>query len=135
MPHAIEWWVRRLAAAGVANLLVIPNHVDQKTKRCLTTTGTDMELIFERYGYKVRVRELRFKDPLVQSYGIAASLISLFELECVYVRNTVEAPVNGHAARSKASKPKIFGLTFGLGALGGWRRSNQTPSCLHRIRQ
>jgi putative sugar O-methyltransferase len=81
MPDAIEWWVRRLAAGGVANLLVIPNHVDQKTRRCLTTTGADMELIFERYGYKVRVREPRFKDPLVQSYGIAASLISLFELQ------------------------------------------------------
>ena len=81
MPDAIEWWVRRLAAGGVANLLVIPNHVDQKTRRCLTTTGADMELIFERYGYKVRVREPRFKDPLVQSYGIAASLISHFELQ------------------------------------------------------
>jgi len=82
MPDAIEWWVRRLAAGGIANLLVIPNHVDQKTRRCLTTTtGADMELIFERYGYKVRVREPRFKDPLVQSYGIAASLISLFELQ------------------------------------------------------
>jgi hypothetical protein len=76
---AIEWWVQRLSAAGVPNLLVIPNQEDPKTKRCLTSAGLDMELVFERHGYRVKVREPRFSDPLLQSYGVDPTFISLFE--------------------------------------------------------
>src|SRR5262249_51398692 len=47
--------------------------------------------------------------------------------------NTGEGPMNEHATQE--SKPKIFELKFGLGALGGRRGSKQSLCCSHRIRQ
>lgn len=77
---AVDWWVEHLATNGVKRLLVIPNHVDAVTQRCLTNQGEDMELIFERYGYAAIVREPRYPDSILQRHGIDPSVISLFEL-------------------------------------------------------
>ncbi|WP_084806624.1 putative sugar O-methyltransferase [Bradyrhizobium sp. NAS80.1] len=77
---AIDWWVERLAANKVKQLLVIPNHVDAASQRCLTNRGEDMELIFERHGYIAVIREPRYPDGILQRYGIDPSLIALFSL-------------------------------------------------------
>ncbi|WGD54938.1 putative sugar O-methyltransferase [Bradyrhizobium sp. CB1650] len=77
---AIDWWVERLSINKVKRLLVIPNHADVATQRCLTNRGEDMELIFERHGYAAIIREPRYPDSILQRYGIDPSLISLFEL-------------------------------------------------------
>lgn len=78
---AIDWWVSRLAKSGVPNLLVIPNQPDVRSGACLTNEGEDMEAVFARHGYRLHVREPRFLDATVQSYGIDPAHLSLFRLE------------------------------------------------------
>jgi len=78
---AIEWWISRLARAGVPNLMIIPNdRVYEALTICHTNDGRDMEAIFARHGYAPAVREFRYSDPLVQRYGIDPAQLTLFRL-------------------------------------------------------
>lgn len=78
---AIEWWISRLARAGVPNLMVIPNEGARTAlTTCRTIDGHDMEAIFTRYGYSCAAREFRYADPLVRIYGIDPAQLTLFRL-------------------------------------------------------
>jgi SAM-dependent methyltransferase len=77
---AIAWWTERLARSGVRFLMVIPNYVDEESGRCLTDRGEDMESVFEKFGYRIKVRRPRYADEATQKYGVDACLIHLFEL-------------------------------------------------------
>lgn len=79
-PESIEWWVSRLARHGVKYLFVIPNRVSE-TGRCITNTDFDMEDIFNRFGYQIRVREPRYHDPVVQKYAVDPAQLNLFALD------------------------------------------------------
>ena len=76
---AIDWWTRLLARHGVRYLMVIPNRRDA-AGRCLTNRDEDMEAVFAAHGYRPRVIEPRYTDPVVQRWGVDGCLISLFEL-------------------------------------------------------
>lgn len=77
-PEAIDWWVRRLSAAGVRYLMVIPNQSVDGT--CMTNAGEDMNAIFARRGYGLAVSQRRFDDPILVRWGVDPGLMSLFEL-------------------------------------------------------
>jgi hypothetical protein len=82
--EAIEWWVTRLARAGVRYIMVVPNLVDPGDGHCLTNAHEDMEEVFAEAGYVATVREPRHRDPQVQRYGVDPTWLNLFELttEC-----------------------------------------------------
>jgi len=79
-PAAIEWWVSRLARHRVPYLMVVPNRVSPDSGHCLTNEDHDMEPLLERHGYRCVVREPRYKDPVVQAYGVDPSQLTLFTL-------------------------------------------------------
>lgn len=78
-PEAIAWWMEKLAAHEVKRLLVVPNAGRSGGARCETNLGFDMETIFSRFGYEAAVREPRFADPTVQTFGIDPVHLHLFE--------------------------------------------------------
>jgi hypothetical protein len=75
----IDWWVERLARSRVPYLLIVPR-LQGADGRCITNAGEDMEAVLERHGYRIRVREPRFSDPIVQRYGVDPSMFNLFTL-------------------------------------------------------
>jgi hypothetical protein len=79
-PEAIAWWVERLARYRVGQLMVVPNPGSAGGVRCQIEGGPDMAPIFERFGYRATVREPRYADPVVQTYGIDPVCLHLFEL-------------------------------------------------------
>ena len=80
-PAAIEWWVERLAKHKVRYLMIVPNgEARDGTIRCETNTGVDIEAIIARFGYKLKIREPRHREPLVQRYGLDPAQLNLFEL-------------------------------------------------------
>ncbi|HUQ14123.1 MAG TPA: putative sugar O-methyltransferase [Novosphingobium sp.] len=79
--EAVEWWIGRLAKAGVRYLMVVPNSVASTGEpRCLTNDRQDMEAVFEAAGYSLVAREPRHRDPLVQRFGLDAAQFNLFQL-------------------------------------------------------
>jgi hypothetical protein len=79
---AIDWWVSRLARHEVRHLMIIPNgEFKDALTPCLTNDGWDMEVIFERHGYRCATREFRYADPIVRRYGIDPAQLSLFSLK------------------------------------------------------
>ncbi len=78
-PDAVEWWVERIAASNVRYLFVVPNAGTSAGERCQTNEGFDLESLFAKYGYNIRVREPCYQDPLVQRYGIDPVSLHLFE--------------------------------------------------------
>ncbi|HET9428076.1 MAG TPA: putative sugar O-methyltransferase [Allosphingosinicella sp.] len=78
-PDAVSWWVERLAANDVKYLMVVPNAGRSAGERCETNSGFDLESIFARFGYRPAIREPRYRDPLVQKYGIDPVYLHLFE--------------------------------------------------------
>jgi hypothetical protein len=77
-PDAIEWWVRRLAGAGVKHLFLVPNAFE--AERVLTNERQDFTPILERHGYRLVSRAPKYRDPVVQQYGIMPAAYFLFEL-------------------------------------------------------
>ena len=80
-PDAIEWWVERLEKHKVRYLMIVPNgEARDGPVRCETNTGVDIEPILARFGYRLKVREPRHAEPLVQRYGLDPAQLNLFEL-------------------------------------------------------
>ena len=79
-PEAVAWWVARLAAHRVPHLFVVPNAGSSEGRICETGDGTDIEPIFERFGYRPVAREPRCTDPFVQTHGIDPVWLHLFAL-------------------------------------------------------
>lgn len=78
---AIAWWIELLARHRVRHLMIVPNTGTSAGARCQINDGTFMEPMFERFGYRIAVREPRYSDPIVQKYGIDPVWLHLFELE------------------------------------------------------
>lgn len=79
--EAIAWWVKRLADHKVRYLMIVPNaEARDGPVRCVTNNGEDMEALIARFGYKLKVREPRHAEPLVQRYGLDPAQLNLFEL-------------------------------------------------------
>lgn len=71
---AIDWWLSLVAKAGVKYLMIVPN-----TDLLTTKDGHDFTGIIERHGYRLKAREPKFSDPVVQQYGINPVHLYLFE--------------------------------------------------------
>jgi hypothetical protein len=78
--EAVDWWVERLSRHKVRHLFVVPNGGDEGGRVCRGPTGTSIEPIFERHGYRPVAREPRYSDPFVQAHGIDPIWLHLFEL-------------------------------------------------------
>ena len=80
-PAAVSWWASRLAKAKVPHLMVVPNgeHFDL-SQPCRYNGGADMEATLGECGYRPVARELRYRDPAVQKYGVDPCQLVLFEL-------------------------------------------------------
>jgi hypothetical protein len=75
-PSAIDWWVSRIAQRRVKHLMIVPNTGD----RLLTHEGFDFSTILEKHGYRLKAKEPKYRDPVVQQYAINPSYYFLFEL-------------------------------------------------------
>ena len=78
-PSAIHWWVSRLAQSKVPHLMIVPNH-SSLDGRCLTNEGEDMDAILAQHGYACRVREPRYRDPVMMRWGVDVATLSLYDL-------------------------------------------------------
>jgi hypothetical protein len=72
---AIEWWLSLLAKHRVKHLMIVPNGGD--TLR--THDGVDFSSIIEKHGYRLKAREPKYRDPVVQQYAIRPNYHCLFE--------------------------------------------------------
>ncbi len=80
-PAAIEWWVARLAAAKVRHLMVVPNAGDAHDGSTLKTNdGIDFGPIIANCGYRCVAVEPKYRDAIVQRYGVNPTYHHLFEL-------------------------------------------------------
>ena len=75
--EAIDWWLTLLATNRVQHLMIIPNG---NQPRMYTNDGNDFQPIVERHGYRLMAKEPKYRDPLVQQYGINPSYYYLFQL-------------------------------------------------------
>jgi hypothetical protein len=56
--------------------MIVPNTGD----RLLTHEGFDFSGVIERQGYRLLAKEPKYRDPVVQQYGLNPSYYFLFEL-------------------------------------------------------
>jgi len=75
-PSAIDWWVSLVAKHKVRYLMIVPNTGDALR----THEGVDFTSIIESRGYRLKANEPKYRDPVVQQYGINPSYYFLFEL-------------------------------------------------------
>ena len=79
---AIEWWVGSLASLGVKYLMIVPNRVCECGEQLKLVTNRDEDFlpIVQAKGYRLIVSEPKYRDPIVQKYGIYPVRYYLFEL-------------------------------------------------------
>lgn len=77
---AIDWWVSRLQEYGVKHLFIVPNALDSGGEKLKTNDGHNFADIFPNHGYKLIVREPKYRDPIAQQYAICPTWHYLFEL-------------------------------------------------------
>ena len=76
---AIEWWLRLLERSIVRFLMIVPNSLDHGGTSLQTNTSQDFSHIIERHGFRLAAKEPKYRDPVVQEYGIAPTYHYLFE--------------------------------------------------------
>ncbi|MDH7974654.1 putative sugar O-methyltransferase [Sphingomonas sp. AR_OL41] len=80
-PEAIEWWVAELARRRVPHLLIAPNAVlGGGGRELLTNDGADFSYILARHGYRLLVREPKYRRAEVQELGFCPTHYHLFAL-------------------------------------------------------
>ena len=73
---AIEWWISRLARWRIKYLVI-----SCISDRLQTNDRKELLPILKRHRYRLAVLEPKYRDNLVQKYGIAPCYYSLFELQ------------------------------------------------------
>ncbi len=77
---AIEWWLSLLEKYRITYLMIVPNALDHGGELLLTNARQDIRKIVEKHGYKLIVKEPKFRDPVIQKYAINPTCYYLFEL-------------------------------------------------------
>lgn len=77
---AINWWVGLLAKYRVRYFVIVPNTHSYESAPLLAAGGEDFMGILQCHGYKLEVMEPKYRDPLVQAYGMNPAYYYLFEL-------------------------------------------------------
>ncbi len=72
---AIEWWLSKIAKAGIQYLMIVPN-----APVLTTSEGINFSPIIDKYGYKLIANDPKYPDPVLQGYGINPSYYYLFSL-------------------------------------------------------
>lgn len=78
---AINWWLARLRANRVRYLMIVPNADTHGGERLVTNHGDDFGEAIEKHGYKLVAKEPKYRDPVVQKYGVNPTYHYLFELQ------------------------------------------------------
>jgi SAM-dependent methyltransferase len=76
---AVQWWLRRLAGHGVRYLLVVPNGGDHGGMLLRNNIGQDMLPLFAENGYRLKTRQAKYGDAVVQKYALDPTYFWLFE--------------------------------------------------------
>ncbi len=81
---AIDWWLALLERNRVKYLMIVPNAYDGNKGKTLLTgeygNYQDFSEIIAGHGYKLIAEEPKYRDPIVQEYGINSTHHYLFEL-------------------------------------------------------
>ena len=79
--EAIEWWLALVSEAKIKHLFIVPNGSDHGGEKLALNSGEDYSGLVEKYGYKLLIKAPKYKDPLVQKYGISPTCYYIFQLE------------------------------------------------------
>lgn len=77
---AIHWWISLIKKSKVKYFMIVPNAGNHGGEKLLTGDGKDFSNVFDEYGYKLIVKEPKYKDPIVQKYGINPTYYYLYQL-------------------------------------------------------
>ena len=81
---AIDWWLALLERNRVKYLMIVPNAYDGNEGKALLAgehgNYQDFSETIAGHGYKLIVKEPKYRDPIVQQYGINSTHHYLFEL-------------------------------------------------------
>ncbi len=77
--ESIDWWINTISNLDIPYLMIVPNAFEDSGARLLTNSRKDFISIVEKYGYSLRVKEPKYRDPLVQKLGLYPSFYYLFE--------------------------------------------------------
>ena len=78
---AIDWWMSLLKKSKVKYLMIVPNSGDHGGDHLLTNDGKDFGEVIEKHGYKLAVKNPKYRDPIVQKYAINPTYHYLFQLQ------------------------------------------------------
>jgi hypothetical protein len=79
-PAAVEWWLGRLAGAGVGRLFLVPNAVSADGREPLANSGESMAPLLAAAGYRPAVVEPKYADPETQRRGLSPTAYFLYRL-------------------------------------------------------
>jgi len=72
---SIEWWISILTKYKVKYLMIVPTNGD----KLQTNDEADFSCIIEKAGYKLKAKEPKYSDPIVQQYSMSPAWYYLFE--------------------------------------------------------
>jgi hypothetical protein len=77
--EAIDWWVCRVARAGIKHFFIVPNRYGLE-RGLLTNDKKDFLPILSKHGYRLVLQEPKYFDPVVQQYALSPEDYFLFQL-------------------------------------------------------
>ena len=79
-PAAVGWWLALLRRTRVRHLMIVPNYWVDGGDKLLLDDRQDLHALLRRHGYRLVVKEPKYREPAAQEYGINPTWHYLFEL-------------------------------------------------------
>jgi hypothetical protein len=78
--EAIDWWIALLSKHKVNYLMIVPNSINANGAELRTNDFKEFQPVVERHGYRLIVKEPKYRDQVVQQYGLNPTYHYLFAL-------------------------------------------------------
>ena len=79
--HAVDWWLTLLEKNQVKYLMIVPNIYSDSKDMLVSHDRQDISKVIEKHGYQLLVKDPKFRDDIVQKYGINPTHYYLFQLQ------------------------------------------------------
>lgn len=76
---SINWWIERVKELGIRYLMIVPNAYQEGGSKLLTNKREDFSGLINKHGFRLRIKEPKYLDPLMQRLGLYPTYYYLFE--------------------------------------------------------
>lgn len=75
----IRYWIGQISKKKIKYLFIVPNAQNNGGKKLISYEGMNFHSLIEQSGFRLKVREPKYSEPVIQQYGVSPTYYHLFK--------------------------------------------------------